>query len=331
MMTGREVVKATLTFQYPDRLGRDFPGAYGSDFASVGIHPSPDDRPRAGVDEWGAVWENIGVSQLGEVKDFPLKDWADFDALPIPDIRDPRRYEGLDGARERAGDKFLLGHGISIYERIHFIRGLENTWRDIYDAPDELGRLLDILTDMNLVLVERYATAGCDGFIFCDDWGLQTRLMISPRAWRTLWKPHYARIYAAAHAAGMATFLHSCGHIVDILDDLIEVGLDAIHMDQQENMGLELLGSRFAGRLTFYAPVDIQKTMASGSLDDIRAYCRREAQLLGSWDNGRFAGGFIPRWYTDPTGAGHCWEAIDAMCEEFLRISRETVERVPAL
>jgi len=104
---------------------------------------------------------------------------------------------------------------------------------------------------------------------------------------------------------------------VDILDDLIEIGLDVIQMDQQENMGLELLGERFGGRITFYCPVDIQNTMVYGSLEDIRFYCRKMVKLLGSPN-----GGFIPKWYSDPVGAGHRQEAIDAMCEEFLRIGK---------
>ncbi len=318
MEDSRETVRRTLDFRSPARLAHDFPAPYGSDFASVGMHPSPDDRPRCGIDEWGAVWENIGGSQLGQVKDYPLKDWRDWERLAVPDIQDPRRWQELAGAREWAGDRFLLGGGISIYERVHFIRGLENTWADIYNAPEELGRLLDILVEMNLVAIERYAAAGVDGLIFCDDWGLQNRLMISPASWRALWKPRYARIYRAAHDAGLYTFLHSCGHIVAILDDLIDAGLDAIHMDQQENMGLELLGERFGGRITFFSCVDIQNTMVHGTLDDICRYCRRMVRLLG-----RPEGGFIPRWYTDPAGAGHRREAIEAMCEEFLQISRE--------
>lgn len=319
-MTSREVVRRTILFEGPERLPYDFPEKYGSDFARTGMDPSPDGRPPNGngIDEWGAVWENIGVSQLGEVKKVPLEDWDDFDRLQIPDIRKPERWEKLKGARERAGDKFLLAGGISLYERIHFIRGLENTWADIYEHPDELRQLLDILVDMNLYAVERYADAGVDGLIWPDDWGLQDRLMLSPKAWREIWKPAYAKIYKAAHDAGLLVFLHSCGYIVDILDDLIEIGLDVIHMDQQENMGLELLGERFGGRLTFFSPVDIQKTMYYGSLDDIRAYCRKMVELLG-----RPEGGFIPRWYTDPKGAGHRQEAIDAMCEEFLRLSKE--------
>jgi len=315
-MTGREIVRRAVRFERPERLPLDLPEQYGNDFASVGLTPSPDARPSKGVDEWGAVWENIGVSTLGEVKDPPLKDWRDLDRLHVPDIREPRRFSQLEGARERSGEKFLMGGGLSLYERVHFIRGLENTWVDIYEAPQQLGRLIDIMVDMNLVAIERYAQAGVDGYMFCDDWGLQNRLMISPDSWRRIWKPRYARVYQAAHEAGLLTFLHSCGHIVDILDDLIEIGLDVIQMDQQENMGLELLGERFGGRITFYCPVDIQATMARGTLDEIRAYVRKMVATLG-----RPEGGFIARWYSDPKGAGHRQEAIDAMCEEFVRIA----------
>jgi len=317
-MTPKEVVLRTVRFHGPDRLAFEFPEKYGSDFVYVGMDPSPDERPHNRRDEWGALWENIGISNLGEVKDFPLKDWNEFEKLTIPDVSDSKRWNAVAGARDRAGDKFLMAGGISLYERVHFIRGLENTWVDIYQAPDKLGRLIDILVDMNLYAIKRYAQAGADGYIFCDDWGLQDRLMISPDSWREIWKPRYARVYRAAHKAGLLTFLHSCGNIIDILDDFIEIGLDVIQMDQQENMGLRLLGERFGGRITFWCPVDIQNTMVYGTLDDIRRYCRHLIKNLGC-----SSGGFLARWYSDPVGVGHRQEAIDAMCDEFLKISRE--------
>ncbi len=209
-----------------------------------------------------------------------------------------------------------MAGGISLYERAHFIRGLENVWMDIHVAPVELGRLLDILVDMNLVAIEKYAAAGVDGFIFCDDWGLQDRLMIAPEDWRRIWKPRYARVYGAARDAGLLTFLHSCGHIVSILDDLIEIGLDVIQMDQQENMGLDLLGERFGGRIAFWCPVDIQNTMSRANPEEIRAYVRRMVYTLG-----RPNGGFLAKWYGDPRGAGHTPAAIEAMCKAFVEVS----------
>lgn len=320
-MNSREIIYRTIRFEGAERLPRDFPEPYGSDIVWVSMKPSPDDRPREGVDEWGAVWKNLGPTQLGEVKVFPLLDWSSMASLPIPDIETTERWTELLAMRERLGDKFILANGISIYERVHFLRGLENTWTDIHEFPDELCAMIDILVEMNLKAIKHFAEAGADGYIFCDDWGLQERLMISPKSWRKIWKPRYEKIFKAVHEAGMCTFLHSCGYIVDILDDLIEVGLDVINMDQQENMGLDLLGKRFGGRLTFYSPVDIQNTMIYGDMDEIRAYCRAMGQKLG-----RPEGGFIPKWYSDPVGAGHRQEAIEVMCEEFIKMSSKHAE-----
>ena len=91
-MTSREIVRRAVRFEGPERLPYSLTEAYGTDFASVGMSPTPDARPSSGVDEWGAVWENIGVCTLGEVKEFPLKDWADIGSLKIPDVRAPHRW-----------------------------------------------------------------------------------------------------------------------------------------------------------------------------------------------------------------------------------------------
>ena len=322
MMTPREVVKRTVTFSGPDRLAMALPEEYGSDISGMGMTPSPDSRPSGAsgesVDEWGAVWHNIGVCRLGEVKRPALPSWDEYSDLRIPDIREPRRWERLSAQRQRAGNRFVMASGISLYERAHFIRGLENVWMDLYTEPDRLRSLIQVLVDMNLEAIPRYAAAGADGFMWCDDWGLQDRLMIAPDAWRDFWKPAYAEVYNAAHEAGLLTFLHSCGYIVDILDDLIEVGLDVIQMDQQENMGLDVLSQRFRGRITFWCPVDIQSVMCNGTPDDIRAYCRRLVQYLGTE-----RGGFMAKWYPDTAGAGHTPEAVAVMCDEFVRISDE--------
>ena len=320
-MTSKEAVKRTLYFQTPDRYAFDFPEPYGSDFFNTGIDPSPDARPSRGVDDWGCVWECLGFSQLGEVKDSPLKDWDDFSTLTIPKIHRKDAFKNIRAAKENAGDKYILANVISMYERVHFVRGLENTWCDIIDAPDKLRMFVGLLADMNIEIINGYKGHGIDGTIFCDDWGLQNRLMISPDSWRAIWKPEYKRVFDAAHKEGFDVFMHSCGYITDILGDLIEVGLNAIHMDQQDNMGLEELGNKFRGKLTFFAPVDIQLMMNLGGDDGIRSYCRKMSENLGTKE-----GGFIPRWYTDPVSVGHSKESIKTMCEEFFAISRDIYE-----
>ena len=318
-MTSKEIVSRTIRFEGAERFPYALDDEHGTDFAGAGMNPSPDARPGSGVDEWGCLWKNIGISKMGEVAEFPLKDWSDLAKLKIPDITAPERWESLDGARESAGDRFLIASGVSLYERVHFLRGLENTWVDIYNAPEELGRLIDILADMNIYAIDRFARAGADGCMWCDDWGLQNGLMISPESWRKIWKPRYERVYKACHDAGLLTFLHSCGDITSILDDFIEIGLDVIQMDQQENMGLESLGERFAGRITFWCPADIQSVMAGGDEREIRDYCGKLVKTLGKPE-----GGFMAKYYSDPAGAGHSPGAVSAMCDEFVRLSGST-------
>jgi hypothetical protein len=318
-MTSREIVKAAIEFRSPSRYPLDLPKRWGNDFGDAVIEPHPDHRPYGEYseerDEWGALWKNLGVCNLGEVAEPPLTDWDDFESLNIPDIREEGRWDGVKKARAVAGDKFLVAPGISLYERVHFIRGLQNTWMDIYTNPDELCKLIDILADMNVYAIERLAEYDVDAIMWPDDWGLQDRLMIDPEKWREIWLPRYRRVWQTARQAGLATFLHSCGNVVEILDDMIDAGLQVIQMDQQENMGLQNLGERFGGRITFYCPVDIQNTMARGNPEEIRAYCRDMIRHLA-----RPEGGFIAKYYADPRGAGHTSEAINAMCDEFIKL-----------
>lgn len=161
-------------------------------------------------DEWGALWNNIGISRLGEIIEYPLANWDNFATYRFPDILDSKRWEHL---QQRPVNVDTTSSSASAAWRlrthIHFL-DLENTWTDIYLEPDNLHRLLDKLVEMNLEAMPRFPGAlGADGFAFCDDWGLpKNKLMISPDKWMEFWFDAYRRVYQAAHRHGM-TLLHS--------------------------------------------------------------------------------------------------------------------------
>ena len=319
MMTSRELVERAVTFAGPERVPRALPEPWGTDFFGLGPGPDPDWKPSVeGEDEWGCVWMKLGDRTMGQVKTHPLDDYAKLDDFPFPNYDLPVRYDAARQSVANAGDKFILASvPVTFIHRLDYLRGNTDAMMDPYDHPDELGRLLDKMADIAIDAISHFADVGVHGIISCDDWGLQDRLFIHPDTFREFFKPRYRRVYDAAHAAGMLTFLHSCGYIVDILDDLIETGLNVIQMDQQENMGVELLGERFGGRLAFWCPVDIQQTMVHGTLDDIRAYARKLIETLGC-----SSGGFISKWYGAPQAVGHTDERIQAMAEAFVKHGR---------
>ena len=317
-MNGKERVQRAVRFQDPDRVPVMLPGPLGSDIARADVGKDPDFTPAAeGQDEWGCIWSKVTVNDttMGQVSVHPLKDYAMLENYPFPDYSKEIRYEYLRNIIPKIGEKFVLaGLPIALNHRVEYMRGPENAWTDPYLYPEGIRALLERITHIGETVIEKYAEiGGVDGIFWHDDWGLQDRLMISPEIFREFFLPFYKRIFDKAHQNGMLTFMHSCGNIVEILDDFIQAGLDVIQMDQQENMGLELLSKRFGGRICFWCPVDIQKTMVEGSVEDVQAYAKKLIDRLGC-----FHGGFIAKWYISPQAVNHTQEKIDAMCRTFV-------------
>lgn len=318
-MTSRERVKRAVLFQGPDRIPWSLPEPFGTDFLNVSATEMPGWRPGVeGQDEWGCVWAKLaGDKTMGQVVVHPLDDYAKLDGFAFPDYNVPQRFE--KAAAQIAADrdeKFVLASvPLSFVHRLEYLRGHVEAWTDWHEHPEPFHRLMTKMADIAIDAIRRFAAIGADGIFSCDDWGLQDRPMVSPAVFREHFKPHFARVYAEARKLGLLCFLHSCGYIIDLLEDLLDAGLHVIQQDQQENMGVDNLARRFGGRLCFWCPVDIQKTMVFGSLDDVRAYARK---LIDSF--GRFNGGFIAAWYSAPDAVQHRPEAVRAMCEAFTRL-----------
>ncbi len=321
-MTSRERVRRAVLFQGPDRVPIDLPEPYGTDFLQhVGIDPDPNWQPKIDTetrweDEWGSIWEKLpGDVTMGQVKYHPLSDYSRLQGFRFPDYKNPHRYETARKViSENRQEKFVLaGIPFSIIHRLEYLRGHQEAWTDSYLHPEDLERLLDRLADIAIDSIENLASLGVDGIISCDDWGLQDRPMLAPKIFRKFFQPRYKRVYSFAHQQGMLTFLHSCGYIIDLLEDFIEAELDLIQMDQQENMGVERLAELFGGRLCFWCPVDIQNTMVKGTGEDVRNYAK---YLIESF--GKFNGGFVAKWYGSPEAVGHTREKIEAMSEAFI-------------
>ena len=326
-MTGRERVKRAATFQGPDRVPVDLPDPYGSDIIMVTAYDDPAWCPSIQTeteweDEWHCIWHRIpGDTSLGQVKHHPLTDYSMLDSFVFPNYKAAGRYDtaGKKAAENRCGEnRFVIGKiPLSLIHRLEYLRGHDQAWTDPYLNPGPLCRLLDVICNIAIDAIDMYAEIGVDGVFSNDDWGLQDRPIVRPKMWNEFWKPRYHRVYSYAHQKGLITGLHSCGYIIDLLNGFMEAELDIIQMDQQENMGLDNLARRFGGRLCFWCPVDIQKTMIEGSVDDIRAYAKRLIEAFG-----KYQGGFIAKWYPAPEAAGHDWEKVKAMAEAFLEYGR---------
>ena len=79
--------------------------------------------------------------------------------------------------------------------------------------------------------------AGVDFLTLSDDWGSNKRMLFAPAMWRELIKPYATRVVQHAKSRGVPVNLHSDGHILHIMDDIVEMGYASMH-PVQESAGM---------------------------------------------------------------------------------------------
>ncbi len=335
-MTSEERVRAAIHFNGPDRIPHFLPDGEENDIEWLWIpKPSPmqDWRNEGDIDTmidcWGTKFYRMkgGVIGRGEVLEPALKDITRQVDYVLPDLH---RADLLKDAtaqvaavKKTANPKYCLGvmPFSSLNEGTHNVMTLEAMFVAYYETPDDLKAFISRLAAKQKESIRILHEMGCDGVMGYDDWGLQDSLMVRPEMIEEFFMPHYRANWAYAHSLGMDVWLHSCGYIIDLLPTLVEAGLNVIQQDQQENMGVENLAAKVGGRLAFWCPVDIQKTMIEGSIDDIRNYAKRMITTIGG-----FNGGYISMAYSTPKDVNHPPEKVAAMCEAFRRWEKYPVE-----
>lgn len=128
-------------------------------------------------------------------------------------------------------------------------------------------------------------------FVSATDFGMQHGLFVSPKTYRGLFKPFHKRVNDWIHShTNWKTFMHSCGSVIQLIEDFIEAGFDILNpvqcsaalMDPRE------LKRRFGDRVTFWgAGVDTQNTLPTGSPQDVREEVLERIRVFGP------GGGFV--------------------------------------
>ncbi len=139
--------------------------------------------------------------------------------------------------------------------------GTQSWWMRLVSEPDVCHAFLDKAVDAALSQLRQLNDAiggACCMLGIADDMGDTRGITIGPDLWRQIYKPHYKRLFTEWHkVTDMKINLHSCGAMMDILDDLIECGVDVYNPVQisAHKMKPETLKARFGDRLIFYGGV----------------------------------------------------------------------------
>jgi uroporphyrinogen decarboxylase len=236
-------------------------------------------------DIFGVVWDRSIDKDIGVVKSQVLKE-PTLKGYNFPDPLAPIVYAEVPGKLEKFADRYrVFGIGFSLYERAWTMRGLQTLLMDFYDNPHFVHELFNCIADYNIAQIKEILKYDIDAIMFGDDWGQQRGLQMGPKLWHEFIYPVLKRMYSVVVEAGKRVFIHSCGDVDELFDDLVGIGLNCFNPFQPEVMDVSALIPQYRGRLAFYGGMSTQKTLPYGTVDDVR----REAQkLLGLGKDGGY-------------------------------------------
>ncbi len=261
-----------------------------SPHVSIGIARQPSHAANSTqTDRWGCHWLYPLESLDGVCDGHPIASWDDLRAY-----RPPRPEEFTDWARAaesvrtaHASGQTAWGgtdHGF-VFLRLTYLRGFNNLMLDLAEGRPELFDLIAIVEGYWFEVARRWVEAGADVVSFGDDLGLQHALPVSPDTWRRFIGPSYRRIFQYCRSHGVHVYLHSDGHVLDIIPDLIDCGVSILNVQDLVN-GPENLRRLARGKVYLDLDVDRQRLTVFGKPDEIDAHIRDCIRTLGSPQGG---------------------------------------------
>ena len=192
--------------------------------------------------------------------------FGDIALIPAPMLKHPRGIRGVE--------EWYIS---TVTRRDHIY--------SIFERQCEIG--LGNLRKIHQAVGDRASVVFWSG----TDFGMQTRPLTSPQAYRDLYMPFHKRVNTWTHEnTNWKVFIHSCGSVRALYDDFIAAGFDIVNPVQTSATNMEASGlvSTFGDRLTFWGGgVDTQHTLPFGTADDVRREVREHIKAFGP------GGGFV--------------------------------------
>lgn len=204
---------------------------------------------------------------------WPRPQWFDMDPL-------------VAEAEEHRNRVIVSGFWTAIFGNAYRLHGFSNFLMNMSLNPELIRALVGRLTDFYLELNDRLFSAlrgRAQVWYFGNDFGTQQGLLFSREMWRDFFGEPYRLLAGLAHRHGLRVMTHSCGAVGELIDDLIEAGVDILDPVQTTAAGMQPgeLKERFGERLVFHGGVDTQGVLPVADEGAVRLHVRTLIDTLG--------------------------------------------------
>ena len=199
------------------------------------------------------------------------------------------------------GMRAIGGVGNGIFECVQDLAGYENLQYIGIDDPELYADLFAKVGETNLTIWKRFMEEFGDVFCvlrFGDDLGFKSNTLISHKNIKKHIIPPYKAIIDVVHRFGKKFLLHSCGCIFDVMDDLINAGIDAKHSNEDQIAKFEEWVVRYGNRIGNFGGVDtdavcrLDKQQMKEYIADVLKCCKSRGGI--AFGSGNSIPGYVP-------------------------------------
>ena len=251
------------------------------------------DPDRSLVSEWGVTYrrgDDIEAPYTPVVHPLKGATLEELERYPWPDPLNPARFAGLAEEAKRLRDSpyAIVGNlgWTEILGVAWYLRGFENFMEDLIANKAFANALMRRVTYYQKARFARFlelTDRALDVVLVCDDMGGQEGLFLSPRTYREMIKPYHVELLDVIKSRTKARVMfHSCGSVMPLLDDFVEIGVDILNPVQVSAKGMDTaaLKRRYGKRLSFWGAIDTHTVLPGGTAEDVRAEVRRRVAHL---------------------------------------------------
>ena len=158
---------------------------------------------------------------------------------------------------EKTGDYYRLsGFWSAFYHDLTYLFGTEELLILMLIKPEIVKEALNRICGFYYEANEKFfkkSSGLADALFIGNDFGTQNGLLFSPQHFSEFFLPWIEKFAAQAHRFGLHFILHSCGGVADIIDVLIDAGVDCLHPLQTTARGMNVseLSAMYNDKITF--------------------------------------------------------------------------------
>ena len=143
--------------------------------------------------------------------------------------------------------------------------------------------LMERITDIRVGMARRYAEAGLDILQLGDDVATQLDMIESIGAVARAHQAQAGQGGSGAKATNpdLLLFYHGDGNMMQVVPDIVELGIDVLNPVQPKFIDTVEVKRRFGNRLALWGTLGTQTTLPFGSVAQVRAKCRRLIREVG--------------------------------------------------